>query len=61
MKTLERYQWRRSSVLIVAYEHISNFALIADIEQANMCLVHIKKGNTFEDKIIYIMRYVVVF
>ena len=61
MKTPEQYQWRRSSFFIVYYEHISNFALIADFEQANMCLVHIEKGNTFEDKIIYIMRYVVVF
>ena len=30
-------------------------------EQANVCLVHIKKAITFEDKIGYIMRYVVVF
>ena len=61
MKTLERCQWRRSSVFIVNCELISNFVLIADFEQANVCLVHIEKENTFEDKIGRIMRYVVVF
>ena len=30
-------------------------------EQENVCLVHIEKAITFEDKIGYIMRYVVVF
>ena len=58
MKTLERFQWRRSSVFIVNCEHISNFVLIVDFEQANVCLVHIQKANTVEDKI---ARYVVVF
>ena len=40
---------------------ISNFVLIIDFDQANICLVHIGKAITFEDKIGYIMRYVVVF
>ena len=61
MKTLGRCQWRRSRVFIVNCEHISNFVLIVDLEQANVCWVHIEKTNTFEDKIGYIMRYVVVF
>ena len=60
MKTLERCQWRRPSVFIVNCEHISNFLLIIDFEQAKVCWVHIEKINTFEDKIRYIMRYVVV-
>ena len=61
MKTLERCQWRRSSVFIVNCEHISSFVLIIDFEQANVCCVNIEKINTFEDKIRYIMRSVVVF
>ena len=60
MKTLERCQWHRSRVFIVNCEHISNFLLIIDFEQAKVCWVHIEKINTFEDKIRYIMRYVVV-
>ena len=60
-KTLERFQWRRSSVFIVSCEHISNFVLIIDLEQANVCCVNIEKINAFEDKIRYIMRSVVVF
>ena len=60
MKTLEQCQWRRSSVYIVNCKHISNFLLIIDFEQANVFWVHIEKINTFEDKIRYIMRYVVV-
>ena len=54
MKTLERCQWRRSSVYIVNCKHISNFLLIIDFEQANIFWVHI------EDKIRYIMRCVAV-
>ena len=61
MKTLERCQWRHSSVFIVNCELISNFVLIVDFEQANVCLVHIEKANTLEDKIGRIMRYVAVF
>ena len=61
MKTLERCQWRRCNVCNVNCELISNFLLIVDFEQANVCWVHIEKINTFEDKIGYIMRYVVVF
>ena len=56
MKTLERCQWRRSSFM----EHFLNFLLIIDFEQANVCWVHIEKINTFEDKIRYIMRFVIV-
>ena len=61
MKTLERCHWRRSSAFIVKCEHISNFFLIIDFEEAKVCWVHIEKTNTFEDKIGYTMRYVVVF
>ena len=61
MKTLGRCQWRHSLVFIVNCEHISSFVLIIEIEQANVCWVHIEKKNTFEDKIVYIMRYVAVF
>ena len=59
MKTLERCQWRRSSVFIVNCEHISNFLPIIDFEQAKVFWVHIEKINTLESKIRY-MRYVVV-
>ena len=48
-------------VFIVNCEHISNFDLIADFEQANACWVHVEMINIFEGKIEYIMRYVVVF
>ena len=61
MKTLERCQWRHSSAFIVNCEHISKFVLTVDFEQANFCWVYIEKTNTFEDKIEYIMRYVVAF
>ena len=60
MKTLERCQWRRPSVFIVNCEHISIFLLIVDFEKAKVCLVYIEKINTFESKISYIMRCVVV-
>ena len=61
IKTLERFQKRRCSVFIVNCEHISDLFLIVDFEQANVCWAHIEKTNTFEEKIQYIMRYVVVF
>ena len=61
IKTLERCQWRHSSVFTVNCEHISSFVLTVEFEQANVCWVHIEKTNTFEDKIGYIMRYVAVF
>ena len=61
MKTLGRCQWRHSLVFIVNCEHISSFVLIIEFEQANVCWVHIEKKNTFEDKIVHIMRYVAVF
>ena len=54
-----------SSVFLVSLllncEHILNFVLIVDFEQANVRLVHIEKSNTYEDKIGHFMRYVVVF
>ena len=46
--------------LFVKCEHISNFLLIIDFEQAKVCWVHIEKINTFEYKIGYIMLYVAV-
>ena len=60
MKTLERCQWRHSSVFIVNCQHTLIFALIVEFEQANVFWVHIEKANTFEDKIGYTMRYVAV-
>ena len=60
MKILERCQWCHSSVFIVNCEHISNFLLLIDFEQAKVCWVHIEKIKTFENKIRYIMRYVIV-
>ena len=60
MKTLERCQRCHSSVYMVNCQHISNFLLIIDFEKAKVCQVHIKTINTFEDKIRYIIRYVVV-
>ena len=35
MKTLEQCKWGRSRVFIVNCEHVSNFVLIVDFEQAN--------------------------
>ena len=52
---------RRSSVFIVNCVHTSNFVLIIDFGQAHICLVHIEKEITFEDKVKYVMRYAVVF
>ena len=49
--TLEQCQWHRFSVFTVNCEHISNFLLITDFEQANVCWVHIEKINTFKNKI----------
>ena len=60
MKTLERCQWRRSSAYIVNSKHISNFLIISNFEQANIFWVHYWKDKHFEEKIRYIMRYVVV-
>ena len=51
MKTLERR----------LYAHISDSIQIVDFEWANICWVHIGKTSTYENKIGYIMRYVVVF
>ena len=61
MKTLERCQWRHSSVFIVNREHISSFVLIVEFEQENVCWIHVEITNTFGDSIGYIMRYVAVF
>ena len=59
MKTLERCQWRRSSVFIANCEHITNMVLIAGFEYANVCR-DVEKTNTFEDKIGCIMHCAVV-
>ena len=34
-----------SGVFIVNCKHISNFVLLVDFEQANVCLVHIEKEH----------------
>ena len=52
--------WRLSSVYIVNCKHISNILVIIDFEKANVFWVHNEKINTFEGKIRYIMRYVVL-
>ena len=61
MKTLERCQWRHSSVFIVNREYISSFVLIVEFEQENVCWIHMERTNTFRHKIEYITRYVAVF
>ena len=61
MKTLERCKWRHSCVFIVNCKYISIFVLIVEFEQANVCWVHIKNANHFDDKIGYIMCYVLFF
>ena len=48
MKTLQL--WRRSTVFIVNYEHISILVLIVNFGQAEVCWVHMGKTNTFVDK-----------
>ena len=60
MKTLEQCHWRRSSVYIDNCKLISNFLLIIDFAQANICWINVEKINTVGDKIWYTMRYVVV-
>ena len=59
IEILKWCHWCHSSVFIGNCKHISNFVLILDFEQANVCWVHIEKINNFEDKIEYLMRYVV--
>ena len=49
------------NVFIVNCKHILIFVLIVEFERANVYWVFIEKTNTSEDKIGYIMRYVVVF
>ena len=39
------------SLLLTVFKYISNFFLIVDFEQANVCSVHIEKANIFEDNI----------
>ena len=53
MKILEPYQRRRASVFIFNCEHISNLVLIVDIEQANVCWVHIGKTNFWRQDQVY--------
>ena len=61
MKTPEQCQLRRSSVFLVNREHISNFVLIVEFGQENLCWIHIEMANTFGDKMRYITGYVAVF
>ena len=49
-----------SITLAVSCEHISDFVLITDFEQANVCWVHIEKIDFCREDC-YIMRYVVAF
>ena len=63
-KTLEKsWSWyvNDADIFIVDCEPISLFFLIVDIQQANICWVYIENTIFFEDKIGYIMCYVVVF
>ena len=56
MRTVEQRQWCRSGGgFFVSCEHISQFVLIVDFEQASVYWVHIVKATTFEGKIRYIM------
>ena len=51
-----------SGVILVSVlncKYTSNFFLIVDFKQTNICWVLIEKTNTFENE--YIMDYVVVF
>ena len=57
MKKLE--QCHRSSFFLAISER-SNFVLIVYFEQANFYLIYSEKTNSFEEKIMYTMRYVVV-
>ena len=50
-----------ADIFIDDCEPISLFFLIVHIQQANVCWVYIENTITFEDKIGYIMCYVVVF
>ena len=61
MKTLERCQWRHSSVFNVKRQHISSFVLLVEFEQENVCWIYIEMTNTFGDKNGYITRYAAVF
>ena len=50
-----------ADIFIDDCEPISLFFLIVHIQQVNVCWVYIENTITFEDKIGYIMCYVVVF
>ena len=41
--------------------NIFQTVLIVDFEHENVCWVHIEKKITFEEKMEYIMRYIVAF
>ena len=49
IETLERCQWRHSSVFNINLEHISCLVLIVEFEQENVCWTHIEMTNTFGD------------
>ena len=58
MKALEQCQSLLSSMFIVNCDHILNFVLNIDFEQANVCLVHVENTSHPEEKIrhiIYVM------
>ena len=47
-------------VFNVKCEHVLQIVVTVEFEQENICWVHIENKNTFESKIMYIMRYFVV-
>ena len=61
MKTAERRELHHSGIFIAKYELVSDFALIADFEQGNVCWAFMENASTFEGDIKYIMLNVVVF
>ena len=53
LKTLERCQWRHSSVYIVNCKHISNILVITDFEKANVFWVHNERINFWRQDQVY--------
>ena len=51
MKILKQHWYCCSGVFVSNCEHISLFALIADVERANVSWVHIEKINRQQDRI----------
>ena len=46
IKELERCRWCHPSAFIVNCEHISNFLIIVDFQQANVCWVYVGKASS---------------